>query len=112
MHASCECTFATQIYYHFVVFYNNVIYLLTYISRTLFYTAISWKYCMLLWRRTQLYFLETGSGKTLIAVQLMKQIAHKLRDKGEKSLIVFLAPKIQLVIQVSCKISNNALLLF
>ena len=57
-------------------------------------------------------FLETGSGKTLIAVQLMKQIAHKLRAKDEKSLIVFLAPKIQLVIQVSCKIWNNALLLF
>ena len=62
--------------------------------------------------RNTVVFLETGSGKTLIAVQLMKQIAHKLRVKGNKSLMIFLAPKIQLVIQVSCKISNNALLLF
>lgn len=49
--------------------------------------------------RNTVAFLETGSGKTLIAVQLMKQIAHKLRVKCKKSLIVFLAPKIQLVIQ-------------
>ena len=62
--------------------------------------------------RNTLVFLETGCGKTLIAVQLMNQIAHKLRVKGKKSLIVFLAPKIQLVIQVSCRIWDKCLALF
>nr|AJA90756.1 Dicer-like 3 [Cycas revoluta] len=44
-------------------------------------------------------FLETGCGKTLISVLLMKQIAHKLRAQGGKCIIIFLAPTIQLVVQ-------------
>jgi endoribonuclease Dicer len=47
-------------------------------------------------------FLETGAGKTLIAVELMKQTAEKKWvAKGQKSLMIFLAPTVHLVKQVS-----------
>ncbi|KAH9304311.1 hypothetical protein KI387_008715, partial [Taxus chinensis] len=58
-------------------------------------------------RRNTVIILETGSGKTLISVLLMKQIAHELRAKGDKGLIVFLAPTIQLVVQQSDVIKYN-----
>jgi ERCC4-related helicase len=46
-------------------------------------------------------FLETGCGKTLIAIQLMKQIvSHKLKAKGQKNLIVFPAQGISMVSQI------------
>ncbi|XP_057839229.2 endoribonuclease Dicer homolog 3b isoform X2 [Cryptomeria japonica] len=57
--------------------------------------------------RNTIVVLETGTGKTLIAVLLIKQIANKLRDEGEKGIIVFLAPTVQLVAQQSDVIKYN-----
>jgi ERCC4-related helicase len=45
-------------------------------------------------------YLETGGGKTLIAVLLMKSLAHNLRLKGDKRIAVFLVPTVILVHQV------------
>jgi ERCC4-related helicase len=45
-------------------------------------------------------YLETGGGKTLIAVLLMKSLAHNLRLKGDKRIAVFLVPTVFLVHQV------------
>ncbi|KAH9561279.1 hypothetical protein CY35_05G013100 [Sphagnum magellanicum] len=45
-------------------------------------------------------YLETGGGKTLIAVLLMKSLAHNLRLKGDKRIVVFLVPTVILVHQV------------
>jgi CRISPR/Cas system-associated endonuclease/helicase Cas3 len=44
-------------------------------------------------------YLETGGGKTLIAVLLMKSLAHNLRLKGDKRIAVFLVPTVILVHQ-------------
>lgn len=45
-------------------------------------------------------FLETGAGKTLIAVLLMKHKYQVLREQGRRMLAVFLVPKVPLVYQV------------
>ncbi len=45
-------------------------------------------------------YLETGGGKTLVAVLLMKSLAHNLRLKGDKRIAVFLVPTVILVHQV------------
>lgn len=45
-------------------------------------------------------FLETGAGKTLIAVLLMKEKYKLLREEGKRMLAVFLVPKVPLVYQV------------
>lgn len=45
-------------------------------------------------------FLETGAGKTLIAVLLMKSIQETLQQQNRKMLAVFLVPKVPLVYQV------------
>lgn len=45
-------------------------------------------------------FLETGAGKTLIAVLLMKSLFTDLQRDGKKMLAVFLVPKVPLVYQV------------
>lgn len=45
-------------------------------------------------------FLETGAGKTLIAVLLMKEKYKLLREQGKRMLAVFLVPKVPLVYQV------------
>lgn len=45
-------------------------------------------------------FLETGAGKTLIAVLLIKSINDDLKKLNKKMLAVFLVPKVPLVYQV------------
>nr|AJA90772.1 Dicer-like 3 [Ginkgo biloba] len=50
-------------------------------------------------QKNTIVYLETGCGKTLIAVLLIKEIGHKLKAEGEKGLIIFLAPTVQLVMQ-------------
>lgn len=45
-------------------------------------------------------YLETGAGKTLVAVLLIKSLARNLRLKDEKRIAVFLVPKVILVHQV------------
>eukprot|EP00850_Spirogloea_muscicola_P022108 SM000277S10343 [mRNA] locus=s277:85413:96633:- [translate_table: standard] len=44
-------------------------------------------------------YLETGCGKTLIAVLLLRSRAHALRRQGDKKLAVFIVPKVCLVTQ-------------
>lgn len=44
-------------------------------------------------------FLETGSGKTLIAIMLLRSFAYELR-KPSKYIAVFLVPTVVLVTQV------------
>ncbi|KAI3825989.1 hypothetical protein L1987_00028 [Smallanthus sonchifolius] len=44
-------------------------------------------------------FLETGAGKTLIAVLLIKSVHLDLHKQGKKMLAVFLVPKVPLVYQ-------------
>ncbi|KAK2419457.1 dicer [Trifolium repens] len=49
--------------------------------------------------RNTIAFLETGAGKTLIAVLLIKSIHHTLHLQNKKMLAVFLVPKVPLVYQ-------------
>nr|AJA90780.1 Dicer-like 3 [Pinus canariensis] len=44
-------------------------------------------------------YLETGCGKTLIAVLLIKEIGCELIERKEKGIIIFLAPTVSLVEQ-------------
>lgn len=50
-------------------------------------------------KNNTIVFLETGSGKTLIAIMLLRSHAHLLR-KPSRSIAVFLVPKVVLVSQV------------
>lgn len=50
--------------------------------------------------RNTIAFLETGAGKTLIAVLLIKSICDKMMEENRKILAVFLVPKVPLVYQV------------
>ncbi|KAJ7535983.1 hypothetical protein O6H91_12G052400 [Diphasiastrum complanatum] len=52
-------------------------------------------------------YLETGCGKTLIAVLLIRSLAHRLRISGNKRVAIFLAPTVHLVHQQSEVISIN-----
>ena len=54
-------------------------------------------------QQNTIVFLETGSGKTLIAIMLLRSYAHLLR-KPSPFIAVFLVPKVVLVKQV-CLIS-------
>ncbi|KAL2653060.1 hypothetical protein R1flu_021188 [Riccia fluitans] len=58
-------------------------------------------------KRNTIVYLETGCGKTLIAVLLMKSLAHKLRIPGKKKVAVFLAPTVNLVKQQAGVISMH-----
>ncbi|XP_073001675.1 endoribonuclease Dicer homolog 1 [Typha latifolia] len=50
-------------------------------------------------RRNTIAFLETGAGKTLIAVLLIKSISEQLLKESRKMLAIFLVPKVPLVYQ-------------
>ncbi|KAK7363560.1 hypothetical protein VNO77_05706 [Canavalia gladiata] len=50
-------------------------------------------------KRNTIAVLDTGSGKTLIAVMLMKEVGQAIKSSGVKKLIVFLAPTVHLVNQ-------------
>lgn len=54
-------------------------------------------------RRNTIAFLETGAGKTLIAVLLIKSICDKMLKENKKMLAIFLVPKVPLVYQVLLK---------
>ncbi|CAN6449984.1 unnamed protein product [Victoria cruziana] len=56
--------------------------------------------------RNTIVWLETGSGKTMIAIMLMKEIARRLRGGGDKRIIIFLAPTVHLV-QQQCSVIKN-----
>jgi endoribonuclease Dicer len=51
-------------------------------------------------KKNTIAFLETGAGKTLIAVLLMKSVCNDLQRFNRKMLAVFLVPKVPLVYQV------------
>jgi endoribonuclease Dicer len=50
-------------------------------------------------KQNTIVFLETGSGKTLIATMLLRSYAHLLR-KPSRFIAVFLVPEVFLVRQV------------
>lgn len=51
-------------------------------------------------KQNTIVFLETGSGKTLIAIMLLRHYAYLLR-KPSQYIAVFLVPQVVLVSQVS-----------
>ena len=52
-------------------------------------------------KKNTIAFLETGAGKTLIAVLLMKSIKDEMERNKAKMLAIFLVPKVPLVYQVA-----------
>ncbi|KAM7276585.1 hypothetical protein ACFE04_018451 [Oxalis oulophora] len=50
-------------------------------------------------KRNTIAVLETGTGKTMIAVMLIKAIGEAVKSSGHKKLIFFLAPTVHLVQQ-------------
>jgi ERCC4-related helicase len=51
-------------------------------------------------KRNTIVYLETGCGKTLIAVLRIRSLAHRLRMPDQKRIAVFLVPTVNLVRQV------------
>jgi len=62
-------------------------------------------------RRNTIAVLDTGSGKTLIAVMIMKEVGGTIKSLGVKRLIVFLAPTVHLVNQACYTLTHFLLLL-
>ena len=57
-------------------------------------------------KRNTIAVLETGAGKTMIAVMLINDIAQAIKSNGDKKNIIFLAPTVHLVHQACYLISN------
>ncbi|XP_058762785.1 endoribonuclease Dicer homolog 2-like isoform X2 [Vicia villosa] len=57
-------------------------------------------------RENTIVYLETGSGKTLIAIMLLRSYAHHLR-KPSPYISVFLVPKVVLVSQQAAALRNH-----
>jgi hypothetical protein len=61
-------------------------------------------------RENTIVYLETGSGKTLIAIMLLRSYAYHLR-KPSQQIAVFLVPKVVLVSQVCATLISFMIIL-